>query len=158
MTFFFGKRSLELLKEIEPELVKLCHAVIECTPVDFGIVQGERTVNYQKALHAQGRESLSLVNSLRAGVNLGPITAKENERTVTNTMKSNHLEGANGKGCAIDFGVFVNGQYVNGDTPEEQKLYIIVASVFKQRANEMGIAIRCGCDWTQKDYGHIELS
>jgi len=156
--FKFSKKSLKMLEEVNPKLVRLCHAVIQTCPVDFGIVQGERSINYQKALYAQGRQSLGVVNALRQSVNLGPISMEENKKTVTNTTQSTHLEQADGKSKAIDFGVFVNGKYVNGDTPEEQKLYIIVASEFKKRAHEMGIDIISGADWKQQDLGHIQLS
>jgi peptidoglycan L-alanyl-D-glutamate endopeptidase CwlK len=69
------------------------------------------------------------------------------------TQHSRHLTGH-----AIDFGVYVEGIYVNGDTPAEYKFYERVADAFKAAALELGVLIVWGGDWKSfKDGGHIEL-
>ncbi|MET3414772.1 M15 family metallopeptidase [Methylobacterium sp. 1030] len=91
------------------------------------------------------------------GILQGLRTAKEQAdnvaRGASQTLHSRHLTGK-----AIDYGVYVRGKYVNGDTEDEYELYYQVALAFKQAAKELGIAIVWGGDWkTLKDGGHIEL-
>lgn len=156
MPFRLSKKSLDKLDGVHPKLVELCIEVIGASDIDFGIVQGVRTKAHQEALYAQGRKALNETNYLRKKAGLGPITAAENDYKVTWTLESNHIP-RNGHGMAIDFGVYVDGKYVNGDTPEEQALYYPVAETFKSIAKKMGIKIEAGADWTKPDIGHIEL-
>lgn len=59
---------------------------------DAVIGSGMRSPEQQTALFAQGRESLSKVNSLRKAAGLPPISASENKKHVTNARagQSNH--------------------------------------------------------------------
>lgn len=57
----------------------------------FIVTSTARTVKEQMALYAQGRQVLWEVNSLRKICGLPPITAEENRKCVTWTMKSEHL-------------------------------------------------------------------
>jgi peptidoglycan LD-endopeptidase CwlK len=124
--FKFGKSSEEQLKGVHQDLSRLCRRAIQITKVDFGIIQGLRTVTQQKENVAKG---------------------------ASQTMRSRHLTGH-----AIDFGVYVDGKYINGDTPQEYKLFEQVAEAFKVAALELRIAMVWGGDWkTLKDGGHIEL-
>lgn len=72
MPFKFGKRSEDNLthaengKNVKPELVALCRAVIAKSPIDFMIVDGMRTIEEQR------------------------INVKKG---FSKTMKSKHLEG-----------------------------------------------------------------
>lgn len=76
------------------------------------------------------------------------------KKGASQTLRSKHLSGR-----AIDFGVYVDGKYVNGDTPQEYRLYEDVAAAFKQAAKDLGVKIIYGGDWkTFKDGGHIELA
>lgn len=75
------------------------------------------------------------------------------KKGASQTLHSKHITGR-----AIDFGVYVNGVYVNGDTPKEYKLYEQVADAFMQASRELKIPIVWGGSWkTLKDGGHIEL-
>ena len=47
----------------------------------------------QAAYYAQGREPVEAVNAKRRGAGLWLITAEENTKTITQTLKSKHLEG-----------------------------------------------------------------
>src|SRR5210317_574305 len=75
-----SKRSLERLEGVDERLVKIVCRAIEITDTDFGVVQGLRTEEEQKALVAKG---------------------------ASKTMKSKHLEGkavdlmafVDGRGC-----------------------------------------------------------
>lgn len=55
MTFSFSKRSLDNLRGIHPDLVRVVSAAIKVTPVDFGIIEGVRTLERQKELFAAGK-------------------------------------------------------------------------------------------------------
>lgn len=124
--FTFSKRSLDHLEDVHPDLVKVMHAAIAVTPVDFGILEGLRTLQRQKELVAKG---------------------------ASKTMHSRHLTGK-----AVDYGVYVDGNYVNGDTPEEQVYYKQVAEVIKAEAAKLNIHVVWGGDWTSfVDMDHIEL-
>jgi len=78
--FELSQRSLSRLEGVDERLVKIVCRAIEITDVDFGVVQGLRTEEEQKALVAKG---------------------------ASKTMKSKHLEGkavdlmayVDGRGC-----------------------------------------------------------
>jgi peptidoglycan LD-endopeptidase CwlK len=66
MSFALSKRSLDRLEGIDTELLAVVMLAIKKTKVDFGVVQGLRTVEEQEKLVASG---------------------------ASKTMKSKHLEG-----------------------------------------------------------------
>lgn len=66
MSYSFGTRSLERLKGVHPDLVKVMKRAIGCSPMDFTVLEGKRTLERQKEL-------------LRIGA--------------TRTMNSRHLTG-----------------------------------------------------------------
>ena len=66
MSYKLSSRSVSRLEGVEQELVDVVHRAIELTEVDFGVIQGLRTVEEQEALVAKG---------------------------ASKTMKSKHLEG-----------------------------------------------------------------
>lgn len=79
MTFILSQRSLDNLRGVHPDLVKVVHAAIATTLVDFGIIEGVRTLERQKELfNAVPKKSW--------------------------TMNSRHLHG-----MAVDFMAYVDG-------------------------------------------------
>lgn len=48
MSFQFGKRSQDNLKGVNPLLVKVLNRALEISPVDFGVIEGVRTVEKQR--------------------------------------------------------------------------------------------------------------
>jgi peptidoglycan L-alanyl-D-glutamate endopeptidase CwlK len=52
--FKFSKRSLSALEEVDPRLVAVARRAIEITTVDFGVIEGKRTVERQTELVASG--------------------------------------------------------------------------------------------------------
>lgn len=52
--FKFSKRSLEALKGVHPDLVKVAKRALELTTVDFIVTEGLRTLDRQRHLVAQG--------------------------------------------------------------------------------------------------------
>jgi len=55
MTFALSKRSLDGLAGVDERLVKIVKRAIEITKVDFGVTEGLRTIERQKALVAAGK-------------------------------------------------------------------------------------------------------
>ena len=73
-------RSLELLHpEVKAACLELKRLAKEKCNLQFIVTQTLRTDEEQKALYAQGRESLDVVNQLRIDANMSPISASENK-------------------------------------------------------------------------------
>lgn len=66
MAYSLSQRSLDRLEGVDEDLVNVVKRAIEITEVDFGVIQGLRTIEEQEALVAKG---------------------------ASQTMKSKHLEG-----------------------------------------------------------------
>ncbi len=54
MAYSFGKRSLDRLKGVHPELVKVMKRAIACSTMDFTVLEGMRTLATQKKYMASG--------------------------------------------------------------------------------------------------------
>jgi len=54
MAFKLSQRSIDRLNGVHPELVEVVKRAIELTDVDFGVIQGLRTLEEQKELVAKG--------------------------------------------------------------------------------------------------------
>ena len=127
----FGKSSLERLATCEPDLQKLAHKALEYSPYDFGILCGIRSPEAQKERLREGKSQ---------------------------TLKSRHLANERGLSEALDFGVYVGGEYINGDTSDEIGIYRKVNQAFFRAAIELGIQIEAGALWRSfVDAGHIQL-
>ena len=128
-----SERSLNNLKNVHPDLVKVIRTAITNSPVDFTVTCGLRTTAEQRAIYAKGRTKP------------GPIVTKADG--VKNL--SNHQDEADGKkdglSSAVDLYPFFLGkvQVNHKDT---------IA------ANELGIAIEWGGDWVKMfDPPHFQL-
>lgn len=73
--FKFSQRSLERLEGVHPDLVAVIIEALEHSPIDFGVVEGLRTVERQKVLVDTG---------------------------MSQTMNSKHLKQPDGWGHAVD--------------------------------------------------------
>lgn len=54
MSYVLGKRSLQRLEGVHPDLVRVVKRAITLTPVDFTVLEGLRTLARQKQLVAAG--------------------------------------------------------------------------------------------------------
>lgn len=54
MSFSFGARSLKRLEGVHPDIVKVMKKAIACSPLDFTIIEGVRTLAKQKEYMAAG--------------------------------------------------------------------------------------------------------
>ncbi len=55
MTFTFSQRSLDNLKGVHKDLVEVMNEAIKITPIDFGIIEGVRTLKRQQELFDLGK-------------------------------------------------------------------------------------------------------
>lgn len=79
----FGPVSVQRLTLVHPRLSTLMYQLELQMSEQIGITQGLRRSDEQKALYAQGRQPLGVVNQLRLAVGWSPINEEENEDTVT---------------------------------------------------------------------------
>lgn len=145
----FGKRSLENLRGVHPDLVKVMIEAIKYSPIDFTIFSGVRTLQEQKDLYALGRTKVNPDGKSKSKP-LGNIVTNANG--VNN--KSNHQVKSDNFGHAIDFVPYVNGT-LDWNTGRN---FSSIANHIKNTANNLGIKISWGGNWKFKDLPHIELS
>ena len=62
--FRFSKRSLDNLKGVNPELVKVVHKALELSEIDFVVTEGLRTLERQRVLYDQGKSQTMNSNHL----------------------------------------------------------------------------------------------
>lgn len=135
----FGQTSLNSLKGIHPNLVKVMNEAIKNTPIDFTITDGIRTTAQQQKLYAKGRTA--------------PGEKVTNADGVKN--KSNHQLKADGYGHAVDLYPYVNGKIDFADTHGNLPK---IAVHIKQVAANLNIKIGWGGDWKGSwDKPHFEL-
>lgn len=143
----FGKRSLDNLVGVHPNLVKILKASITDSPVDFTITEGLRTAQKQQEYYSWGRTKKN------------PNTGKMTKVTYADGIKrkSNHQPKDDGYGYAADLYPYFDGKVqVQGDAVvialEE------IANHIKKKAKELGIKIVWGGDWTKPyDPPHFQL-
>lgn len=135
----FGKRSLESLKGVHPNLVKVMQEAIKNTPVDFTITDGGRTTAQQQALYAQGRTKPG-----------GRVTNADGVRN-----KSNHQAKSDGYYHAVDLYPYIDGKI---DFNDEHGKLKEIASHIKYVARLLGVKVGWGGDWRGSwDKPHFEL-
>ena len=123
----YSIRSLAKLEECAEPLKILANEVIKRSEIDFGIICGKRSNEEQLKKFNLG---LSKAKPGESGHNFNPSRA-------------------------LDFGIYVNGIYQNGDTKEEIFLYKKVNDLFYSVAKEFNINLKKPLSW---DLGHIELA
>lgn len=138
----FSKRSLDNLKGVHPDLVRLMTESIKDSPVDFTITEGVRTDKRQQDLYAQGRTKKGIIVTNVDGVR----------------KKSNHQPKVDGFGYAVDLYPFYNGSVQVQDKEVIPKLKIIAVHV-KAVAKCIGVKLTWGGDWkTPYDPPHFEIT
>lgn len=143
----FSQRSLDTLKGVHPDMVKLMNESIKDTPVDFTVVQGVRTTEYQKELYSYGRTKIN--------PNTGKMTKVTNSDGVKS--KSNHQAKSDGYGHAVDIFPFYNGKVQTQGNEPVEKLKILQVHI-KAVAKCLGIKINWGGDFKSLfDPAHFEL-
>ena len=122
-------RSLERLRGVHPDLVKVVHRASEITKTPFVVIEGLRTPARQKKLVASG---------------------------ASRTLKSRHIHGfAVDLAPYVDDGDGNAWDSIRWDWP----LFYPMAAAVKQAAKELNVPVQWGGDWrTFKDGPHFELS
>lgn len=124
MAYAFGKRSLDNLKGVHPNLIDVASRAIQHSPVDFFVNEGVRTPERQRELYAQGRTKPGKI--------------------VTWTLKSNHFKNQRtGYGHAID----VYPYPLDWDDPKMTEKQRAIAKAMFKAADDLDIPIRWGADW-----------
>src|SRR5690606_10395902 len=117
-----SEKSLDRLKGLHPDLVKVVKRAIEITDIDFSVGEGLRTITRQKELFKQG---------------------------ATKTMNSRHLTGHAVDLFALD---------KDGKVTWDWKYYYPLAAAVKKAAEDVGVSIEWGGDWSKfKDGPHYQL-
>lgn len=74
MSFALGKRSLDRLVGVHPDLVRVVKRAIGESPLDFTVLEGLRTVERQKQLYAKGAtRTLNSRHLTGHAVDLAPV-------------------------------------------------------------------------------------
>lgn len=116
--------------------------------IEIVVVCTARSEAEQKALYAQGRQSVFFVNDLRHTAGLGPLRETQNKNKVTWTLDSKHIIGSKRQlSEAVDFAILKNGKIDWYDDAS----YKIVADI----AVELGLT--AGYYFKTKDSGHLEI-
>ena len=145
MEYKFGKRSLDNLKNVHPDLVKVMMAAITNSPVDFTITEGLRSQAWQKELYAQGRTKKGIKVT-----NVDGIKKLSNHQDEADSKKDN-------LGSAVDLYPFFLGQVQVNHKDTVKNLKLIAAHI-KKVAAELKIGITWGGDWKNPyDPPHFEL-
>jgi len=137
----FNQRSIDNLKGVHPDLVKVLTEAIKTSPCDFVITDGVRTTAEQQELYAKGRTKPGSIVTYRDGIK----------------SKSEHQVREDGFGYAVDLYPFFDGklQLSHKDTPKMQRL---IANHIKSVGHELGIEIIAGIDFKKPfDPPHFEL-
>ena len=142
--FKLSQRSLNSLKGVDPNLVKVVKRAIEITEQDFIVIEGLRTREQMMINYGKGRTAAQLaVHGIPASY------AKPKEAKVTwlnNPFASNHA-----KGKAVDI---VPNPVDWSDISKFKK----INEAMQAAAKELGVKLSYGGDWTKKDYPHWELA
>ena len=142
--FKLSQRSLNSLKGVDPNLVKVVKRAIELTEQDFIVIEGLRTREQMMINYGKGRTAAQLaVHGIPASY------AKPKEAKVTwlkNPFASNHA-----KGKAVDI---VPNPVDWSDISKFKK----INEAMQAAAKELGVKLSYGGDWAKKDYPHWELA
>jgi len=144
-------RDLKLLTKKTQELHADFAYAMARAGLNYIVTSTLRTLEEQKALYAQGRESLDEINRLRAIAKMPKLSPTEAKKAVTWTMKSRHLTGR-----AFDIALIG----VDGKTPHwNEKISINVNQVPDYlEAGIIGesVGLVWGGRWTSPDFPHFE--
>jgi len=145
-----GKKSLETLKGVHPDLVEVIKESIKECPVDFTVFSGVRTLAEQKHLYSLGRTVKNPDGYDKVKKPLGNIVTKADGVKT----KSNHQVKADGLGHAVDLVPYIDGKLDWNTTAN----YKIISAHILATAKCLGINVAWGGNFKSfVDYPHFEL-
>jgi peptidoglycan L-alanyl-D-glutamate endopeptidase CwlK len=147
------ERTKKMIAELRPAardaFTKMC-AAIDVTLGDnlYIIFEGLRTRAKQEAYYAQGRETLEQVNEKRRAAGLYLLSNEKQNRKITWTLNSKHLDG-----LAMDI-LPVDGK---GNPTWDLAHYRQQFETIRDAGRAAGL--ECGADWpdAQKDWPHYQV-
>ena len=138
-----SERSLNSLKGVNPNLVKVVERAIELTEQDFLVLEGVRSKEQCYINYGKGRTvaqcSAKGVPTKYAQPSLSKVT------WLNNPLASKHVTGN-----AVDLVPYP----IDWNTISK---FTTISKAMKQAAKELGVDLEWGGDWTKKDYPHFEL-
>ncbi len=126
--FYLGKTSLRRLKDVHPDLIRVVARAIEITPIDFGIIEGLRTIETQERYMTNGK---------------------------TTTMNSKHLNQGDGYSHAVDLYCRDNNGKI---TWEHRWFRLVIQAMFTAAIEQQVYIKAGGLWRTFLDSPHFELS
>lgn len=133
----FGKRSLERLNTVHPDLQKVMHEAIKS--FDITVICGNRSIEEQQKLYSIGRvkKGDEWETTGRTVTNIDGI----NKRSKHNYVPS----------LAIDIAPYPIDW-------EDIDRFNTMVQIVKNASIKVGVKIECGADWKMRDYPHFQLS
>jgi peptidoglycan L-alanyl-D-glutamate endopeptidase CwlK len=130
MTYKLSQRSLDRMEGVDERLVSVVKHAITATKTDFGVIQGLRTIEMQKALVAKGASQTMKSKHLDGlAVDLMAYIGGRGswELNLYDDLADAMSEGANAVGCKVRWGAAWHidsiGQY-KGTMEEAMNEYI----------------------------------
>ena len=130
MTYKLSQRSLDRMEGVDERLVAVVKHAITATKTDFGVIQGLRTIEMQKALVAKGASQTMKSKHLNGlAVDLMAYIGGRGswELNLYDDLADAMAEGANAVGCKVRWGAAWHidsiGQY-KGTMEEAMNEYI----------------------------------
>lgn len=145
------------LSGVHPALASMAKRAAASLPFDVLVVEGPRTLGRQRELYAKGRTTEELE---AAGVN--GVVGRPNEKKVTWTLRSKHIQQTDGYAHAVDLAPYDAGAIKWNDIAGFDAIALAMFRV----ASAFGIRIRWGADWDwdgklrekgESDSPHFEL-
>jgi peptidoglycan L-alanyl-D-glutamate endopeptidase CwlK len=105
MAFKLGKKSLDRLQGVHPDLIAVVKLAITKTPVDFTVLEGLRTEARQKHLVASGASKTMNSRHLTGhAVDLAPLPIDWDNREAFKTVSTAMKAAAEELGIKIEWG------------------------------------------------------
>lgn len=141
-----GRRSLNNLRDVDANLVKVVKRAIEITKQDFTVIEGKRSKEQCSINYGKGRTANECV---KKGVD--PKYARPSEKKVT--WVSTPLASKHATGRAVDIYPYPINMKDN-----DPKKFVAINEAMQQAAKELGVKINWGGNWQKsKDLPHFEV-
>lgn len=147
----FGQRSIDAMKGLHPDLIKVLNQAAETCPPenDFTVLEGVRSREQMMINYGKGRSAAEL-----AKFGIPASYAQPGAKKVTwlnNPFASNHAVQKDGYGHAFDIVPYP----IDWNDIDKFKA---LSKIIKAAAEIVGVKLVWGGDWTSsKDYPHYEL-
>ena len=123
MSFYLGKHSLENLRGVHPDLVKVVNRAIELTKVDFKVIEGKRTEARQRQLVLNGKSKTMNSRHLTGhAVDCAPLVNGKipwNDRTAFEAVSKAMFAAANELGIPLRWG----GDWNQNGRSDDERFY-----------------------------------